>query len=237
MVYRTTLLLLGAVLPERLDLYGEFLRGFVQNYGQGCWHIIYQADVRMRSEQMERIRRQLEIEKASMTPAEQARLGYDPNKPWDGVFARATTRSKDFWDSELKDKCLLYITKVMTKPDTLDDGTTQPDIGGGGIPSGSAPQGKGNKGKQQRRTQTQTGISKGKGKTKSQHSTAAATQGGKNGREACLIWNRGQCAEPCPSGRLHMCCVCGSNHRVADNPACSASLPASGPGKGAGKRK
>ena len=62
MVFKCTLLLLGSVKPERLDLYGEHLKSFLTTYGPRWWFLIYQADVRMRSEHFERIRRRLHIE-------------------------------------------------------------------------------------------------------------------------------------------------------------------------------
>eukprot|EP00974_Lingulodinium_polyedra_P089267 8656269-Lingulodinium_polyedra.AAC.1 len=61
MVLRTTLLLLRAVSPEPLDLYGEWIRKLTETYGTSCWWIIYRADVRMRSEEFERIRRRLQL--------------------------------------------------------------------------------------------------------------------------------------------------------------------------------
>ena len=50
-----------------LIAYPERIRAFVKEYGQKCWFIIYQADVLMRSEHFERIRRiaQLEYENLS----------------------------------------------------------------------------------------------------------------------------------------------------------------------------
>ena len=56
MVYKCTLLLLDAVKPEPLELYGEHIRSLATDYGPACWFLVYQADVRMRSEEFERLR-------------------------------------------------------------------------------------------------------------------------------------------------------------------------------------
>eukprot|EP00971_Amphidinium_carterae_P120707 2391875-Amphidinium_carterae.1 len=37
----------------------------------------------------------------------------------------------------------------------------------------------------------------------------------KNGKEVCAAWNKGQCKEPCPQSKLHVCnAVIGKNGRV-----------------------
>ena len=54
------MLLLEAATTEALENYGEKVREFNVTYGERCWFIIYQADVRMRSERFERLRRACE---------------------------------------------------------------------------------------------------------------------------------------------------------------------------------
>ena len=48
----------------RVDGYARLIGRYVSRYGQGSWFQIYQADVRCRSEHMERIRRRGEEKKA-----------------------------------------------------------------------------------------------------------------------------------------------------------------------------
>ena len=55
----------------------------------------------MRSEEFERIRRRAFIEFEECDPASRPKHWFDPNVPWDGVFAKAS-KDKEFWD------CLLY---------------------------------------------------------------------------------------------------------------------------------
>ncbi len=99
---KCTFLLLGGFKPERLDLYGEHLRSFITKYGPECWFLVYQADIRMRGEHFERIRRKLQIDFDACKPND---FGFNPKSPWDAVFA-ASVKDRDFWDSEIRDKAL-----------------------------------------------------------------------------------------------------------------------------------
>jgi len=47
-------LLLKAVSSERLAAYGRRIKRLSESYGDKCWFIIYQADVHMRSDHMDK---------------------------------------------------------------------------------------------------------------------------------------------------------------------------------------
>jgi hypothetical protein len=150
LVFKCTLLLLDAVRPERLDHYGEHIRSFLATYGTECWFIIYQADVRMRSEQFERIRRRLQIDfDANLAPH-----GFLPAKPWDGVFA-ASVKDKEFWDTEVRERALLYLTKAVSFREASHDGTTQ--YSRGPPQSGKGHHGQGQKRKAQQHPRSDPG--------------------------------------------------------------------------------
>ena len=110
---KTTLLLLRAVQPERIDAYGEHIRTLADRFGSDVWFIVYQADVRMRQEEFERIQRRAVMSQAP---------GYDAVKPWDSVFRLAVSEPA-FWDSEVRDKAILFLTKLASVAQTRDDGT------------------------------------------------------------------------------------------------------------------
>lgn len=61
-VFRTECIILDLLSPSRVDGYIDLVKSYVVRYGSGCWHLIYQADVRMRPEHAERIRRRGELE-------------------------------------------------------------------------------------------------------------------------------------------------------------------------------
>ena len=121
MVLKTTFLILGEVSPEPLDLYGEWIRSLHYQYGPQCWWLIYQADVRMRSEEFERLRRVLQLGAdvgARMPPS--MGIQFDPEKPWDAVFACSVhlsmVESQAFWMREVKDKAFLYLARQGPGP-------------------------------------------------------------------------------------------------------------------------
>ena len=81
------------------------------------------ADVRMRSERMERIYRNALTEDQELKDAKGAGLrGFNPDKPWDYVF-KVAANDKDFWDREVKEKVLLYNSNLMEMSSASDDRT------------------------------------------------------------------------------------------------------------------
>ena len=56
--------------------------------GEGAWALIYQADLRMRSEHFERLRRRGEEERTAALAAGGTNL-FDPSAPWGWVFDQA----------------------------------------------------------------------------------------------------------------------------------------------------
>ena len=53
-VFRTAMIMLEGADPERLDQYSNFVRLLNEKHGFKCWWLIYQADIRMRSEKIEK---------------------------------------------------------------------------------------------------------------------------------------------------------------------------------------
>ena len=114
-VLRTTYLLLGLAPSEAIDNYGELIRGFSSIYGAGAW-FIYAADVRMRVEQFDRLRRHAERSE-----------GFDVARPWFAIFGDAIA-DRLWWDENLHRPCILYLTRVRTAGETVFDGTVQPAL-------------------------------------------------------------------------------------------------------------
>jgi hypothetical protein len=208
-VYECSLLLLKAVRVERLKQYSELIRAFLLQYGPSVWPIVYQADVRMRLEHFEKLRRGAEIELSRLPAGVTRTPTYDPALPWDGVFGMAI-RDKAFWDREVREKCLLFLTRVQGFPQLLSQGTvldTAPGPGasgsggGGGGPRSPAPQA------------GPPGNKKSKKKSKATHAGSAPpgpgrqpAKGGHNPRSSspCRLFQDGRCKEPCPFHRLHV---------------------------------
>ena len=89
--FRCAMLLLEAADPERLDGYLDFIKDIHGQFGAEAWGIIYRADIRMRSEFFERIRRSL---------SESPNYGFTEAAPWSADFA-AAIRESEFWAKEV----------------------------------------------------------------------------------------------------------------------------------------
>ena len=125
-VLRVVYLLLNVVSTETLDNYGELIRGFTTQYGDGIWFIVYTADVRMRAERFQRLRRHAERDHAAALAAGQ-RSTFDIARPWNTVFAMAVA-DRSWWEENLHRPVLLYLARVRTAAQLLDDHTAQPAI-------------------------------------------------------------------------------------------------------------
>ncbi|CAE8718498.1 unnamed protein product [Polarella glacialis] len=116
---------------EMLTKYAENIDDLVSKYSslpRGGWWLVALADQRMRSERMERLRRKLEKSIAGNEAnnnfsgvCSQTGIKFDKLKPWDAVFLYAS-QDRDFWDSEVKEKALLYAAKIKDMPDLTDEG-------------------------------------------------------------------------------------------------------------------
>ena len=187
--YRTAMLLVEACEAERLDGYSELIRGFVQQYGEEAWPFVSQADARMRSEQLDRLKRELRA-----VPA----YGFEENKPWSACFA-AAAKDNDFWQRELATPALLYLTRNKRDP-----APARADAHHAGEP----PQSKRAKTRAARRYQ---------GDDKSRQGTDGLYSHNRKGLEICRLFNQGKCGSDkaqgkCKSGRTHQCDKCLGPH-------------------------
>ena len=104
--FRAAMLLLQAADAERLDAYADHERDLAQQFGPAAWSIVYTADCRMRSEFMERVRRQL---------VESPRWGFTAASPWSAVFAGAV-REHEFWLKEVTTPATLLLARNKALP-------------------------------------------------------------------------------------------------------------------------
>ena len=125
-VLRTTFLLLDAVDTELLDNYGELVRGFHNKYGHEAWFLIYLADVRMRNEHFDRMRRHAERDHEKDERAG-VKTNFDLRRPWNTVFAKAVA-DKDWWGDNLHMDAMLYLGRIKTAAQVSGDGTAQPAL-------------------------------------------------------------------------------------------------------------
>jgi len=217
---------LGAVSRTKLERYEQKITQLVEEHGSDSWWLVYLADVKMRSERMERIRRRTEQAHVESMDIGQA---YDPECPWDHCFAVATEDDK-FWMEEVKYKWLSFNMLSRAKKErTTKEDTPAWDKGTTGDRA-SAPGG--GTGHQKRKWDREQGE-KTWGAEPSWQATPPWT-GGKqpktDGRsldrhatQKCFAWNReiDGCEEPCPNSRIHACEVCGDKgHRSCQTSVC-----------------
>ena len=207
-VLRVVLLLLKAVAIERLDAYGEFIKKISRRYPD-CWWLVYLGDVRMRSEEFERIRREAARDKPK---------GWDVSKPWDYVFSAAVTDT-DFWNEEVKEPALMFVADIKNKVETLEDLQVDPGFEDSSLPAFSnkrkRPSGGGGGGS---KSASQNGGTGGSGGQGNQGEPRRLTQDSK-GRNLCWSFQSGDCNKTGSSQECtdrpslgHACEWCGGNH-------------------------
>ena len=191
LVFKTTLLLLGCVSTERLEHYGEYVRQLAETYGPEAWYIVAQADDRFRSEEMERVRRAAQISYEGLPADARGSSSFQPDHPWEWAFGAALgEQGRDFWDTEVHKRALFYLTKLKTRGEALEDGTT--------LCLSSDKPGVKSKASGHRAPSPDADPSRKKKKK------PAASKKQKNSKEVCLKFQRGTCSEPCPHGRRHV---------------------------------
>ena len=208
------MLLLQCVDSERLEHYGEFIRQLVEMYGPESWFLIYQADVRFRSEEMERIRRNAQINLESQTPEEIARTGYASERPWDWVWGAALgDTGRAFWESEVHRPAVFFLARIKSRNESTLDGTT--------VLSGLVTSVVGaNETDLNRRPRPKKKPKKERNQ-KNKHRNGLETTKGEGGKASEVCNNfKGNCSDPCPFGRIH-----------------PAGASPGGKGKGSGKGK
>ena len=239
-VYRYALLVLGIATNSRLERYFERFSDLVRSHGtlggHSLWWILAQADMRMRSERFEALRRQLESERAELVARGRgAEAELDPRKPWDSVFLRAS-EDELFWTQQVKETAYLYLSSLKSKGEIVDDGHhvlgVPPASGYLAIADGASA-GSGMTGVKK------TGLkgvpsAPGEGKKAKRNAARQAAElrklrqfqqdvkggkikgggknktkgGGKRSGETCFRWTKDDCGctDPCPNGRQHPVC-------------------------------
>jgi len=108
-ILSTALMMLKAVSITALNGYRALIRRYASRYGPSVWHLIYQCDVRMRSEQMERLRI-IATSEYQIAKDQGLSHAFDPSAPFEFLW-KAATGDITWWREELEEGALLVLTR------------------------------------------------------------------------------------------------------------------------------
>ena len=91
-----------------------------------AWFVVYNADVRMRSEQPERLRWRAERVHAALRAAGST-SNYDPAQPWRTVLAMALA-DKEWRNENLHRPAIHSLTRIKLAATAVEDDTGQPAL-------------------------------------------------------------------------------------------------------------
>jgi len=111
-VLATGCLMLGAVKRPRLAAYKRWIIKLATLYGPVVWHLLYQTDVRCRSELMQAVFQEM-LAAHNAAVMSNTHTTFDVLNPWDSVWARVL-EMKDWWIDEFERPAGLINSKVMS---------------------------------------------------------------------------------------------------------------------------
>ena len=234
-VFAFAMAALGQGTRTRMARYHDRIQKLHEEYPNHWW-IVGLADIRMRSEYLDRVRRDCVRRYTAGKLAE-----FDPSKPWDIIFREAALDT-GYWGREVDKKVFLHLTNLASTAKIADEGFGVLEEAGQTLKSHGSSHGQGGKKRRSRSSSSspqrtvkprkptkptkpvkgpgKKGAGKGAGKGKGQPTQQQAD--GKyfkiNGTQVCFAYNRAQggCSEICPDARAHLCEKCTGKHRAID---------------------
>jgi hypothetical protein len=210
---------------SRLQRYADTVRTLSEDF-PAHWWVVGLADIKMRSEGLERVRRDCVKRHEQKTLTD-----FNPSKPWDIVFREAALDTK-FWDREVDKQVVMFHTNVKSNAMICDNGTGPISMINAESPGASSTQTrpvmqgavkakKKNKKGKQAKGDGKGGSGGGKGAKAVDRADMKDKNGkyrtSKTGEEICWAFNKGTCSTPCPAKRWHMCEWCRSvDHMTKD---------------------
>ena len=232
-VLSSILVALKAASRPNLGVYRDYMIYQAKHNGHSVWPLLYQADVRCRSERMPVIRDQLVTEHNARITASLPST-FDTSCPWDRVFKEAieSPESERWWAKEFEKPALRIITRMGTIGEMLDGDAKVEEMNARTLAGSvrNAP----TLDEAYRGAPARTNAEKKRGNNKNKGNKTPQTSGqsSKGKMELCKRFNSGKCEacgpdRVCPKepSRLHKCSKCNDNH------------PETECGKGAGKKR
>ena len=116
-VFFSAAVMMNIVTRSRLARYAKKISNLAALYGPSTWHLLYQADVRCRSEHMEHLKFLL-IEQHNADLIAHRRSDFNADMPWDSVW-QAAIDDKDYWEKEFTVNATMILNKVKSMNDVL----------------------------------------------------------------------------------------------------------------------
>ena len=221
-VLAAALIMTGAVRRPKLAAYRSLILNLHKRYGPSCWALLYQTDVRCRSERMDALKFELSL-KHENNVALGIVSSFNPALPWNDVWD-AVIADGEYWRVHFE---------VPAGFIRFGSGTSSASVIDGDAPIAHS-----------RQPQQPRQDPKKPGRGNQPQQPPAPQQ--PDARELCEKFNRGKCGaalqgNTCPSNpaRRHLCSICGNKGHGANvcnkNPNKNSPGPAQdswGSGKG-----
>ena len=136
-VFRTACLSLGLVSSGRLRQYMLKVKALSRQF-PSAWSLVYQADVRMRSKRMPKLKAKLEDDYEE-AKANNWRTTFDPKMPWGAVFAEAAENDTNWWARHIKDPGMTTNCGALLVRDCVDGDAGVSDQRRGALSRGLTP--------------------------------------------------------------------------------------------------
>ena len=238
-IFKVASIMLKILSTAAADAYAGHITRLHTKYGAQVWLLLYQADIRFRTEHAERIRRKGEALKAK---AGQDPCEFDPTMPWEFVF-RTGVEDYAYWNREFETDALLVRAHIDSTQSHLgtDIGMmseTRRSAGSGGgsssqhwddlpppPPKGDRQKGAGKKG------------DKGGGGGGPRFDSQGNFVTNRGGNPICFAYQTGECTETTlvnnaprcakDSSRVHQCSRCLGSHPSKPKEGAACAVPAS----------
>ena len=220
-VFKTALVMLDVVDFGVLEDYEHNMKELHKIYGSATWLLLYQTDVRARSEHLSRIHLD-QLTGHMQAQASNSASFYNPSRPWNSVY-KALLRDEQFWQHEYARHALMIASRIRSPTEHVDGDAPV----GGGASSGSLHAPAPTRKRPQAPThqapppahpnaQDRPGPAK-KPKRRGDHRVNGVYTHNRAGRALCRGWQTGQCnLADCKFA--HQCELCLANGHGSKHP-------------------
>ena len=118
-IWRNAAIMMEHVPAETLSHYPDRVQGYADEFPEYLWPLLYQADVRARSEHLLKIARRCR-EAKQKADDDGVSHPYDPEKPWHYPFELLATAEDKFWNREFREPAKDIMTKLATMDEAVD---------------------------------------------------------------------------------------------------------------------